>query len=130
MDETTGTVTVRSQFPNPNNELIPGMYGQIRLEGAVLQDALVVPQVAISRDVKGNALAYVVNENNTIEERTLSTGQTLGDQWIVESGLQEGERVVVEGLQKVRVGSVVSVVGAEDATADSAAESTKPSAAE
>ena len=109
VDETTGTVTVRSQFPNPNNELIPGMYGKIRLEGAVRQNALVVPQVAISRDVKGNALAYVINQNNTIEERTLTTGQTLGDQWIVESGLQAGERIVVEGLQKIRVGSVVSV---------------------
>lgn len=109
VNETTGTVTVRSQFPNPNSELIPGMYGRIRLEGAVMQNALVVPQVAISRDVKGNALAYVINDNNTIEERTLTTGQTLGDQWIVESGLKAGERVVVEGLQKIRVGSVVSV---------------------
>ena len=109
VDETTGTVTVRSQFPNPNNELIPGMYGKIRIEGAVMQKALVVPQVAISRDVKGNALAYVIDENNTIEERTLTTGQTLGDQWIVESGLEAGERVVVEGLQKIQVGSVVSI---------------------
>ncbi len=109
VDETTGTVTVRSIFPNPNNELIPGMYGLIRLEGAVMQNALVVPQVAISRDVKGNGLAYVVNENNTIEERILTTGQTLGDQWVVESGLQPGERVVVEGLQKIQVGSAVRV---------------------
>ncbi|WP_372966587.1 efflux RND transporter periplasmic adaptor subunit [Marinobacter sp.] len=109
VDETTGTVTVRAQFPNPNNELIPGMYGKIRVEGAVMQKALVVPQVAISRDVKGNGLAYVIDENNTIEERTLTTGQALGDQWIVESGLKAGERVVVEGLQKIRVGSVVSV---------------------
>jgi len=109
VDETTGTVTVRSKFPNPNNELIPGMYGEIRLEGAVMQDALLVPQVAISRDVKGNGLAYVIGENNIIEERTLTTGHTMGDKWIVESGLQAGERVVVEGLQKVQVGSVVSV---------------------
>lgn len=109
VDETTGTVTVRAQFPNPNSELIPGMYGRIRLEGAVMQNALVVPQVAISRDVKGNALVYVIGENNRIEERTLTTGQTLGDQWIVESGLKAGERIVVEGLQKIRVGSVVSV---------------------
>jgi len=122
VDETTGTVTVRAKFPNPNSELIPGMYGKIRLEGAVRQNALVVPQVAISRDVKGNALAYVINENNTIEERTLTTGQTLGDQWIVESGLQAGERVVVEGLQKVRVGSVVSVAKATDQVRASEAE--------
>ena len=57
VDQTTGSVTVRTLFPNPNNELIPGMYGKIRLEGAVIQNALVVPQVAVSRDVKGNALA-------------------------------------------------------------------------
>ncbi|GAB5451181.1 MAG: efflux RND transporter periplasmic adaptor subunit [Halioglobus sp.] len=114
VEETTGTVTVRSQFPNPNGELIPGMYGKIRLEGAVMQEALVVPQVAISRDVKGNALVYVIDENNTIEERTLTTGPTFGDQWIVESGLQAGERIVVEGLQKIQVGSVVSVTNETD----------------
>ncbi len=109
VDETTGTVTVRSLFPNPNRELIPGMYGKIRIEGAILQDALVVPQVAISRDVKGNALAYVIGDDNVIEERMLTTGATVGDQWIVESGLKAGERIVVEGLQKIQAGSVVNV---------------------
>ncbi len=113
VDETTGTVTVRAQFPNPKGYLLPGLYGQIRLEGAVMQDALVVPQVAISRDAKGNALAYVIDANNTIEQRSLTTGQALGDQWIVETGLKAGERVVVEGLQKVRAGSVVNVTGEE-----------------
>ena len=68
-----------------------------------------MPQVAISRDVKGNALVYIIGENNVIEQRTLTTGQTLGDRWIVQSGLQEGERIVLEGLQKVQVGSVVSI---------------------
>ena len=109
VDQTTGSVTVRTLFPNPNSELIPGMYGKIKIEGAVLTDALTVPQVAISRDVKGNALVYVIGENNVIEQRTLTTGQTLGDRWIVQSGLQEGERIVLEGLQKVRVGTVVSI---------------------
>lgn len=132
VDETTGTVTVRSQFPNPNNELIPGMYGKIRVEGAVMQKALLVPQVAISRDVKGNAIAYVIDENNTIEERTLTTGQTLGDQWIVENGLQAGERVVVEGLQKIRVGSVVSVAKEteESPTSTSTSEASAPPVSE
>lgn len=111
VDESTGTVTLRAQFPNPKGHLLPGLYGQIRLEGAVMQDALVVPQVAISRDVKGNALAYVINANNTIEQRSLTTRQAMGDQWIVESGLKAGERVVVEGLQKVRAGSAVNVTG-------------------
>jgi membrane fusion protein (multidrug efflux system) len=109
VDETTGTVTLRAQFPNPLGELLPGMYGQIRLEGAIIQDALVVPQIAISRDVKGNALVFVIDRNNTIEQRSLTTGQAFGDLWIVESGLEAGERIVVEGLQKVRVGSVVSI---------------------
>ena len=109
VNQTTGSVTVRTLFPNPNGELIPGMYGKIKIEGAVLNDALTVPQVAISRDVKGNALVYVIGEGNVIEQRTLTTGQTLGDRWIVQSGLQEGERIVLEGLQKVQVGSVVSI---------------------
>jgi len=118
VDQTTGTVTVRSQFPNPNSELIPGMYGKVRFEGAVMQDALVVPQVAISRDVKGDALAYVIDDTNMIEERSLTTSSTLGDQWIVESGLQAGERVVVEGLQKIRVGSEVLVANDSAQTPD------------
>jgi len=132
VDETTGTVTVRSQFPNPNSELIPGMYGRIRLEGAVMQNALVVPQVAISRDVKGNALVYVIDENNRIEERTLTTGQTLGDQWIVESGLKASERVVVEGLQKIRAGSVVSVAKEtqESPASPTTSEASTPTASE
>lgn len=121
VNETTGTVTVRAQFSNPNGELIPGMYGKIRLEGAVMQNALVVPQVAIRRDVTGNALAYVIDENNTIQERTLAAVQTLGDMWIVESGLMAGERVVVEGLQKIRVGSVVSIAKNADKTSAAAA---------
>jgi membrane fusion protein (multidrug efflux system) len=111
VDETTGTVTVRAQFPNPKGELLPGMYGQIRIEGAVMQDALVVPQVAITRDTKGNALAYVINADNTVEQRTLTTHQAIGDQWIVEDGLRAGDRVVVEGLQKIRAGSMVQVTG-------------------
>ena len=129
MDQTTGSVTVRTLFPNPNNELIPGMYGKIKIEGAVLTDALTVPQVAISRDVKGNALVYVIGENNVIEQRTLTTGQTLGDRWIVQSGLQEGERIVLEGLQKVRVGSVVSIAK-EDETlpVENKAQSVEPQA--
>ncbi len=111
VDETTGTLTVRSVFPNPDSEWLPGMFGRIRLDGAVMQNALVVPQVAISRDVKGNALAYVIDENNLIEERTLTTGEALGDQWVVESGLQAGERIVVEGLQKIQAGSRVRLAG-------------------
>lgn len=130
VDETTGTVTVRSQFPNPNSELIPGMYGRIRLEGAVLQNALVVPQVAISRDVKGNALVYVINDNNTIEERTLTTARTLGDQWIVKSGLKAGERIVMEGLQKIRVGSVVSIAKQTAEAPAPTPEASAPSASE
>ena len=109
VDQTTGSVTVRTLFPNPNNELIPGMYGKIRIEGAVIQDALVVPQVAISRDVKGNALVYVIGEGNVVEQRTLTTGKALGDQWVIQSGLEVGDQVVIEGLQKIQVGSVVSV---------------------
>ena len=109
VDQTTGSVTVRTLFPNPNNELIPGMYGKIRIEGAVIQDALVVPQVAISRDVKGNALVYVIGEGKVVEQRTLTTGKALGDQWVIQNGLEVGDQVVIEGLQKIQVGSVVSV---------------------
>jgi membrane fusion protein (multidrug efflux system) len=121
VDETTGTVTLRAQFPNPKRHLLPGMYVRMRIEGAVEQNALTVPQVAISRDVKGNALAYVVGPDNKVQQRTLSTRQATGDQWVVDQGLAAGERVIVEGLQKVRTGAVVKVVEAAPAALAAAA---------
>ncbi len=121
VEETSGSVTLRAQFPNPKRELLPGMYVRATLEGGVAEEALVVPQVALTRDAKGNALAMVVGADGKVEQRVLSAHQAVGDQWIVESGLRVGERVVVEGLQKVRAGMTVKVVPAQAVAAAASA---------
>jgi membrane fusion protein (multidrug efflux system) len=120
VEETAGSVTLRAQFPNPRRELLPGMYVRMTLQGAVAEEALVIPQVAITRDAKGNALALVIGADGKLEQRVLSTQQAVGDQWIVDSGLKAGERIVVEGLQKVRAGMTVKVAGAAAAPASQA----------
>lgn len=93
------------------------MYVRMTLEGAVVEDALLVPQVAVTRDAKGHALVYVVGADGKAEQRTLVATQAVGDQWLVESGLKAGERVVVEGLQKLRPGVSVKVTAAAAASA-------------
>jgi membrane fusion protein, multidrug efflux system len=110
VDESTGTVALRAQFPNPEGFLLPGMYVRMTMQGAVSKDTLVVPQSAVSRNAKGNAVVMIVGKDNKVEERTIVAGQATGNQWIVESGLAIGDRVIVEGLQKVRAGSPVKVV--------------------
>ena len=109
VEPTAGTVTLRAQFPNPDHQLLPGMYVRMIFEGAVASDVLTVPQVAVTRDAKGNALVYVVGKDNKVEQRVLQATDAAGDAWIVDSGLNAGDRVIVEGLQKVRVGSTVRV---------------------
>ncbi len=121
VDETSGTVAVRAQFPNPERELLPGMYARVIFEGAVAEEALAVPQVALTRDAKGNALVYVVGPDDKVEQRTLTAHQAMGNQWIIDSGLAAGERVIVEGLQKVRAGMQVKPVEAAPAAAPAAA---------
>lgn len=107
VEETAGTMTLRAQFPNPQRDLLPGMYVRMRLEGAEASDRLTVPQTAVSRDAKGNALVFVVGADGTLEQRSLLATQAVDDQWVVDSGLKAGEQVVVEGTHKLRAGMKV-----------------------
>ncbi|OHV77094.1 efflux RND transporter periplasmic adaptor subunit [Rhizobium sp. LCM 4573] len=107
VDPNTGQVTLRAEFPNRNGELLPGMYVRVRIEQAVRQDALTVPQRAVVRNETGQAQVYVVGEGDTAEIRNVTLGQSLGSEWIVESGLNSGEKVVADGVQKVQPGSKV-----------------------
>jgi len=107
VDPTTGTVTVRALFPNPKSVLLPGMFVRAQVEEGVNENAFLVPQVGVTHDQKGQATALVVGSDNKVQTRTLQVAGTHGDQWIVESGLDEGERVIVAGLQKVQPGARV-----------------------
>ena len=110
VDESTGSVTLRATFPNPDGILLPGMYVRALMDEAVNEKALLVPQQGIQRDPKGNATAFIVTSENKVETRIVVTDRAMGDKWLVSSGLNAGDRVVVEGTNKVRTGSSVTVV--------------------
>ncbi|WP_304466082.1 efflux RND transporter periplasmic adaptor subunit [Vitiosangium sp. GDMCC 1.1324] len=112
VDPSTGSITLRALVPNPQQRLLPGMFVRARLEEGVDPDALLVPQAAITRDPKGQATALVVGAENKVEPRTLVAERSVGDKWLVTEGLAAGDRVIVEGLQKVRPGSEVRAVPA------------------
>ncbi|HSN27430.1 MAG TPA: efflux RND transporter periplasmic adaptor subunit, partial [Kofleriaceae bacterium] len=107
VDEATGMVTLRAKFPNPDNVLLPGMYVRAVLDEAVDQSAILAPQQGISHDPKGNATALVVGADGKVEARTVVATRTVGDRWLVESGLNDGDKLIVEGLNKVGPGMPV-----------------------
>ena len=107
VDPGTGSVCLRATFPNPNGALLPGLYVRARLEQGVATQAILVPQPAVSRDPKGAATVYVVDAAGKAQLRTIAVSRTIGDQWLVAGGLRPGERIIVEGLQKVRPGAAV-----------------------
>jgi membrane fusion protein (multidrug efflux system) len=101
-------VTLRGEFPNPEGDLLPGMYVRVLIEQGVEQNAIAVPQQAIQRDSSGQSQVYVVNDENIAELRTVRVGRTVGERWVVEDGLKAGDKIVVEGFQKIRPGAPVS----------------------
>jgi membrane fusion protein (multidrug efflux system) len=110
VDPASGSVTLRAVFPNPKQQLLPGMYVRAVLEEGVREDAILVPQQAVSRDPRGNALALVVAADGTVQSRQLRADRALGDRWLVTEGLAAGDRVIVEGLQRVRPGAPAKAV--------------------
>jgi membrane fusion protein, multidrug efflux system len=114
-DPTTASVILRMVFPNPNGVLLPGMFLRAVVKEGVNAQVILIPQQAVSRDPKGNPLALIVNASGKVEQRMLSLDRAIGDQWLVSSGLAPGDRVIVEGMQKVRPGAEVKAVPFEDA---------------
>ncbi|OSL98763.1 acridine efflux pump [Escherichia marmotae] len=110
VDESTGSVTLRAIFPNPQQQLLPGMFVRARVDEGVMENAILAPQQGVTRDAKGNATALVVNKDNKVEQRTLETGETYGDKWLVLDGLHNGDRLIVEGSAKVTSGQTVKAV--------------------
>ena len=110
VDQNTGTVSLRAKFDNPKHQLLPGMFVRAVVEEGTQEHAILVPQPAVGRDGAGKPVAFVVNANNKVEQRHLVTDRAIGDQWLVTSGLQAGDRVVVEGVQKIRPGVEVKTL--------------------
>ena len=112
VDATTGSISLRAVFPNPERQLLPGMFVRARIDEGTKADALLVPQRAVTRDQTGRPMALVVNAQNKVERRQLVADREVGDAWLVTSGIAAGERVIVEGLQKARPGADVKAVPA------------------
>jgi membrane fusion protein, multidrug efflux system len=107
VDPTTGSVTLRALFPNPDKLLLPGMFVQEQIEEGSRTEALLVPQLAITHDQKGDPTALVVGADNKVVLVKLTTDRAIGDKWLVTSGLKAGDRVIVEGLQFAKAGGTV-----------------------
>lgn len=110
VDPTTASVILRMVFPNPNGVLLPGMFVRAVVKEGSSAQAILIPQQAVSRDPKGNPLALVVDAAGKVEQRKLELDRTVGDQWLTSSGLTPGDRVIVEGMQKVRPGTTVKAI--------------------
>lgn len=110
VDPTTGSVTLRLVFPNPDAILLPGLFVRAVIAEGVNPQAILIPQQAVARDPKGNPLAMIVDQDDTAQQRLLVLDRAIGDQWLVAGGLAAGDRVVVEGLQRVRAGTPVKAV--------------------
>ena len=117
VDEGTGSVTLRAKFSNADGVLLPGMYVRARLPQGTRSDAILVPHKALSRDPLGNALVMAVDAESKVVARPVQVAQSLGENWVVTSGVKAGERIIVEGLQKVRPGAAVQAEEAGTAPA-------------
>lgn len=118
VDESTGSITLRAIFPNPQHVLLPGMFVRARIDEGVNPNAMLVPQQGVTRTPRGDATVLLVNDKNQVETRNVVAAQAVGDQWLITSGLKAGDKVIVSGLQKVRPG--VTVKAEEDTAAPAA----------
>lgn len=110
VDEATDSVTLRAIFPNPQHELLPGMYVRATVTNGVNSDAILAPQQGITRDANGNASALVVDNDSKVESRNVVVDRVVGNKWLITSGLNRGDRLIVEGTAKVQPGERVNAV--------------------
>ena len=122
VEPSTGSVTLRTVFPNEKHTLLPGMYVRAIIEEGVNERAILIQQRGVTRDSMGNAIALVVDVSDKVEQRVLRVERAIGDKWLVSDGLKPGDRVILEGLQRVRPGAPVKVVpfGTETGTIEPA----------
>ncbi|AYL57911.1 efflux RND transporter periplasmic adaptor subunit [Citrobacter freundii] len=122
VDETTGSVTLRAIFPNPEGEILPGMYVTALLDEGSQQNVLMVPQQGITHNEQGKATALILDQENVVQLREINAVKAVGNQWLVTAGLRPGDRVIVSGLQRIRPGSKARVLPSKLNTPDTVAE--------
>ena len=128
VDQTTGSVTLRAVFPNPDHVLLPGIFVHARLPDGVAEQAILAPQMGVTRNLQGKPTAMVVTADNKVEQRQLKVARTVGQDVLVEDGLKDGDKVIVEGLQFIKPGATVEPHEAEGNTANSDASAAAASA--
>ena len=128
VDPSTGSFILRMVFPNPKHTLLPGMYVRAVVQEGVVDHAILVPQQGVSRDPKGNPVALIVDGADKVRQRMITVDRAIGDKWLVSSGLAPGDRVIVEGIQKVRPGASVKVVDAGRKEVPATARTAQPAA--
>jgi membrane fusion protein (multidrug efflux system) len=129
VDPTTASVILRIVFPNPDGILLPGMFVRAAVQEGINERAILIPQQAVSRDPRGQPAAFIVDDTDKVRQRMLTLDRAIGDKWLVSAGLEPGDRVIVEGIQKVRPDAVVKVVSLTTGPRKVAAESeNKPQA--
>lgn len=126
VDPTTGSYTVRIVFPNPDRLLLPGMFVRAIVQEGTAEQAILIPQQGVSRNPKGEAIALVVDQARKVQQRKLELNRALGNRWLVSTGLEAGDRLIVEGSLNVRPGDAVKVVPFNDGQAQRVAESPTP----
>ncbi|MTW20216.1 efflux RND transporter periplasmic adaptor subunit [Allochromatium palmeri] len=114
VDPGTGAVTLRATFPNPDHVLLPGMFVRARVEEGTRPEAVLAPQRGVQRDRRGQPYALVLNAEGVVEQRMLKTDRTLGSDWLIDDGLAPGDRLIIDGLQKVRPGDKAQPVVLDD----------------
>ncbi|MFH3155219.1 efflux RND transporter periplasmic adaptor subunit [Citrobacter freundii] len=122
VDETTGSVTLRAVFPNPEGEILPGMYVTALLDEGSQQNVLMVPQQGITHNEQGKATALILDQENVVQLREINAVKAVGNQWLVTAGLRPGDRVIVSGLQRIRLGIKARVLPSKLNTPDTVAE--------
>ncbi|MFV9656104.1 efflux RND transporter periplasmic adaptor subunit [Pseudomonas sp. NY15366] len=126
VDESTGSVTLRAVFPNPDHLLLPGMFVHAELLSGVKENAILAPQQGVTRNQRGEPTAMVVGADNKVELRVLKADRTAGSAWLVEEGLKEGDRLITEGLQFVQPGAEVKAVPASNVKTEQPAQDAEP----
>ncbi|WP_272977857.1 efflux RND transporter periplasmic adaptor subunit [Idiomarina baltica] len=109
VDQDTGAILLRAEFPNPENKLYPGMFVRAKVSEGTLNNAILVPQEAVTRDVRGRPYVMLINDENKVEQRMVTTARAIDNEWLISDGLNAGDRIVTAGLQKIRPGAQVTV---------------------
>lgn len=117
VDSSTGSVTLRAVFPNPDRILLPGMFVHAQLVAGLKSEAILAPQQGVTRNPKGDATALVINADNKVELRQVKTDRAVGNRWLIADGLEAGDRLITEGLQFIRPGDEVEAAPASNVTA-------------